>query len=335
MPANSITASVRRRRRFSSRRPPSRPRPGYNPKIFPFPTSFMNSVTQMSNLHHVQSSKTPIRLNFTTPFSVRRNFKSSSVSDGSVYLVEASSGQSSPQTVASIVFSANGSTSSRSTPSSHHSISEYPTHRAQIRSNPRIQLSSLLADTRNRSYQLNVVQHPQKTAEFGYASLSRLPLTPPTVVQLTVRDANGNSIVPEDELPFLIAHLSLFSENGTTPLDMGSSTTGRRAAPQPILYGNLVSSVDHLEDQNGNMGLFFLFPDVSIRWRGRFQLGITLVRISRPDSPRVAEHGTALAHARTSTFEVLPHNEYIAVPPTRLTLAFLRQGARMFTFLQP
>ncbi|KAJ7132102.1 velvet factor-domain-containing protein, partial [Mycena epipterygia] len=228
-----------------------------------------------------------------------------------------------------------------------------------------------------RSYQLNVVQHPQKTAEFGYASLSRLPLTPPTVVQLTVRDSNGNSIIPEEELPFLIAHLSLFTENGTTPLDMGSSTTGpgyRQGAPQPILYGNLVSSVDHLEDQNGNMGLFFLFPDVSIRWRGRFQLGITLVRIcrrvtamsgqssvsstpsslvssARPDSSGLAEQGTALAQARTSTFDVLPYHEYIAArscfcfppvnsthlpeAPTRLTQAFLRQGARMFTFLQP
>ncbi|KAJ6504862.1 velvet factor, partial [Mycena vitilis] len=131
------------------------------------------------------------------------------------------------------------------------------------------------------SYQLNVVQHPQKTAEFGYANLSRLPLTPPTVVQLIVRDSHGNSIVPQEELPFLIAHLSLFTENGMAPLDMGSSVTGyRQGAPQPILYGNLVSSVDHLEDQNGNMGLFFIFPDVSIRWRGRFQLGITLVRIS-------------------------------------------------------
>ncbi|KAJ7923994.1 hypothetical protein B0H13DRAFT_2316003 [Mycena leptocephala] len=34
------------------------------------------------------------------------------------------------------------------------------------------------------------------------------------VVRLTVSDANGNSIVPQDELPFLIAHLSLFTENG-------------------------------------------------------------------------------------------------------------------------
>ncbi|KAJ7355561.1 velvet factor-domain-containing protein [Mycena albidolilacea] len=328
------TAGVRRRRSSSPRRPRDRARAGYgyNPKIFLSPASFMNSVTKMRNLHHVQTSKTLIRLNFTTTFSNRTNSNSS---NGPARYLEASSGQSSPQTVASTVFSSNGSTSSRSTPTSHNSITEYPTHRTQLRSNPRLQVASLPTAPRNRrSYQLYVVQHPQRTAEFGYASLSRLPLTPPMVVQLMVRDANGNSVVPQDELPFLIAHLSLFAENGTTPLDMGSSTTGqgyRQAAPPPILYGNLVSSVDYLEDQNGNKGLFFIFPDVSIRWRGRFQLGITLVRISRPDSPGIAEQGTTLAQARTGTFEVLPRHEYIAAPQTRLTQAFLRQGARMFS----
>ncbi|KAJ7493463.1 velvet factor-domain-containing protein [Mycena galericulata] len=285
----------------------------------------MNSVTKMRNLHHVQASKTHARSNFTTTFSDRRNL----LSNGST---STSSGHSSPQTTAaSVGFSSNGSSSSRSTPSSHNSIKEYATHRPQIRSNPRIQLSSLLANNHNRTYKLTVVQHPQKTAEFGHARLSRLPLTPPMVVQLTVWDSNGNSIIPEEELPFLIAHLSLFSENGLTPLDMGSSTTGpgfRQGMPQPILYGNLVSSVDHLEDQNGNMGLFFIFPDVSVKWRGRFQLGITLVRISRPDSSGIAEQGTMLAQARTSTFEVLPYHEYIAAPQTRLTQTFLRQGAR-------
>ncbi|KAJ7762432.1 velvet factor [Mycena olivaceomarginata] len=136
-----------------------------------------------------------------------------------------------------------------------------------------------------RSYQLNVVQQPQKTAEFANASLSRLPLTPPLLVQLTVTDLNGNSIVPEEELPFLVAHLSLFTEGGIASLDMGSSTIGpREAASQPILYGSLVASVDQLEDLNGNMGLFFLFPDVSIRWRGRFRLRVNLVRICRQPS---------------------------------------------------
>ncbi|KAJ7850929.1 velvet factor-domain-containing protein [Mycena olivaceomarginata] len=236
------------------------------------------------------------------------------------------SGESSVHTVTSTISSLDGSNSSRNTRTNHNSISQYPT---QLRSNLGLQVSSLLADHRyRRSYQLNIVQHPQKAAEFRYANLSRLPLTPTMVVRLTVRDANGNSIVPQDELPFLIAHLSLFTENGIASLDMGSSTTGQ---PPPILYGSLVSSLNHLEDHNGNMGLFFFFPDVSIRWCGRFQLGVTLLRISRPDSSGIVERGTTLAQARTNSFQVLPHHEYIAAPETRLTQAFLRQGARMFS----
>jgi hypothetical protein len=82
----------------------------------------------------------------------------------------------------------------------------------------------------------------------------------------------------EAELPFLIAHLSLFSEDGRIPLNMGSEI-GCGSAP-PLLYGNLVSSVNQLEDPQGNLGLYFLFPDVSIRWRGRYQLGMTLTSIS-------------------------------------------------------
>ncbi|KAJ7862751.1 velvet factor-domain-containing protein [Mycena olivaceomarginata] len=114
-----------------------------------------------------------------------------------------------------------------------------------------------------RSYHLNIIQQPQKTAEFANASLSRLPLTPPMVVQLKVTDLNGNSIVPEEELTFLVAHLSLFTEDGIASLDMGCISTH--------LYGSLVVSVDQLEDLNGNMGLFFIFPDVSIRWKLTFR----------------------------------------------------------------
>ncbi|KAJ7281891.1 velvet factor-domain-containing protein [Mycena rebaudengoi] len=322
----------------SVRRPTRHHGTSHHAKIFLFPTSFMNSIMKMRNSHHVRSSKTPIRLNFTTTLNDRTNFIPSA--SDSVQNLEASSGHSSPRTLSSGVFSSGGSASSRSTPTSQNSsFSEYSTHPAQLRSNPRFQLSSLLVNPRSRSYQLTVVQHPESTAEFGYASLSRLPLTPPTVVQLTVRDSHGNSIVPEEELPFLIAHLSLFAENGMTPLDMGSSLTGppRRGQPPPqppILYGNLVASLNRLEDLNGNMGLFFLFPDVSIRWRGRFQLGITLVRICRPESPALAEEGAALAQVRTATFQVLPVHQYTAAPPTRLTQTFLRQGARMLAFVQ-
>jgi len=220
--------------------------------------------------------------------------------------------------------------------SSRHSFSGHETQLSHLpRRHPRIQVSSLLIDSHARTYHLEVVQHPQKAAEFRNATLSRLPVTPPIIAKLIVRDSSGNSVVPEAELPFLIAHLSLYSEDGERRLDTvpPMSTSSPR-----ILYGNLVSSVDCLEDLQGNMGLFFLFPDASIRWRGRFQLGITLLRISSfsPGSDgvlRLAQQGTILAETRSRPFDVVPHHQYSAAPPTRLTQSFIRQGARMFTHM--
>ncbi|OAX39799.1 hypothetical protein K503DRAFT_738707 [Rhizopogon vinicolor AM-OR11-026] len=201
-------------------------------------------------------------------------------------------------------------------------------------SQSRVQHSSFLNDGQTRSYHLDVVQHPQRTAEFGSASLSRLPLAPPVVVQLIVRDRFGNSIIPEMELPFLIAHLSLFTDDGSRPLDMGTSPSGE-APPRRLLYGNLVSSPQKLRDLQGRLGLYFLFPDASIRWRGRFQLGISLLRISETDASgtmSIASQGTVLAQARTRPFDVFAHQNYVAPPVTRLTQSFLRQGARIHAF---
>jgi len=291
--------------------------------------------------HHVHPSipkafSTRLRVTASRPTQVLvvKTAGATNCRDGTITV--ASSGQSSPQTsYSSLSFSHTGSSSSRSTPSSQNSFSALsPRSTPYIRRQPRIQVSSLLSDPHTRTYHLEVIQHPLRTAEFGYASLSRLPLTPPIVARLTVRDPSGNSVVPDAELPFLIAHLSLFTENGLTPLDMGSFPANGQSPP--ILYGNLVSSVDQLEDLQGNLGLFFLFPDVSIRWRGRFQLGVSLLRISRTDPSgalSIADQGTVLAETRTSVFDVLPYNQYIAAPPTRLTQCFIRQGARMFTFM--
>lgn len=240
------------------------------------------------------------------------------------------SGDSSPQTSAtSLYFSSAGTRSSRSTPSSRDSYS--PPH---YRRHPLIQVSSLLADSNTRSYHLEVVQHPQKTADFGSASLSRLPLTPPIVVQLIVTDPSGNSIIPEVELPFLIAHLSLLSADGQRQLDMGSAPGGDLSPP--ILYGNLVSSVHQLEDLQGNMGMFFLFPDVSIRYRGQFRLRVNLMRLYAMDQTgrmNITPEGSVLADAITGPFDVVAYNEYSAVPPTRLTQWLLRQGARLSTHM--
>lgn len=87
-------------------------------------------------------------------------------------------------------------------------------------------------------------------------------------------------LVRETELPFLIAHLSLLTSDGSASLDIASATGGQ-ASPQRLLYGNLVSSPHMLRNLQGREGVYFLFPDVSVRWRGRFQLNVTLIKLPR------------------------------------------------------
>ena len=111
---------------------------------------------------------------------------------------------------------------------------------------------------------------------------------------------------------------------------MGSYIGRGLSQSPPILYGSLVSVVEQLEDLQGNKGLFFLFPDVSIRWRGRYQLGVTLSRISKyvvffhnliagltrltfsVGPPGLANGGTLLTQTRTKAFDAVALHQYRA-----------------------
>lgn len=43
-------------------------------------------------------------------------------------------------------------------------------------------------------YSLSIIQQPTRAAEFGANVLSRLPLAPPLIVKLEVKDAEGNDL---------------------------------------------------------------------------------------------------------------------------------------------
>ncbi|KAH9000262.1 velvet factor-domain-containing protein [Lactarius akahatsu] len=185
-----------------------------------------------------------------------------------------------------------------------------------------------------KTYYLEIIQQPEVSAAFGSAALSRLPLAPPLVAQLIIRDNRGNVIESDLEHPYLICHLSLHSEDGLTPLDPVPSSN-RHFPPERLLYGNLVSSPHHLRNLEGRMGVYFLFPDVSVQRQGRYVLQLTLMRLSRVDATgmvRVGESGSVLAQTRTRPFDVTPRNTYVAPQQTQLTEYFLQQGARMYAF---
>ena len=66
---------------------------------------------------------------------------------------------------------------------------------------PKLSLfSTILIDAiliNHRSFRLHVVQQPERAAEFGTNILSRIPLSPPPIVQLFIYDsATGATTAP-------------------------------------------------------------------------------------------------------------------------------------------
>ncbi|CAL1714948.1 unnamed protein product [Somion occarium] len=181
----------------------------------------------------------------------------------------------------------------------------------------------------DKSYRLEIVQHPIKCAEFGNSTLTRLPLAPPLIVQLHIRGQATVGEIDEVELPFLVAQLSLYSADGATTMDQPEVGSGHSRSDR-MLYGSLVASPQILRNYQGRQGVYFLFPDVSIRWRGQFRIGVSLLRLpgSIPE-PRRDNSGNVLARAQTYPFDVVPRSEYTAPAQTPLTQYFVQQGARM------
>ncbi|KZT27760.1 hypothetical protein NEOLEDRAFT_1130228 [Neolentinus lepideus HHB14362 ss-1] len=151
--------------------------------------------------------------------------------------------------------------------------------------------------------------------------LSRLPVSPPPIVQLHIRDQAGNPVNEDLELPFLVAHLGIFTEDGKTPLNAVPSPRGD-STPMRLLYGTIVSSPHYLRNLQGKKGVYFLFPDVSVRWRGRYRLSISLMRLSRQDNSDLASvvgvggQGTILTEqgARMYTFSSSLSNSSLQSP---------------------
>lgn len=79
-----------------------------------------------------------------------------------------------------------------------------------------------------------------------------------------------------DELPFLVCHLSLETPNGQDAAIVISPDS----EPVSMLYGTLVATPIEMDDQTGAQGVYFVFPDVSVRYVGRFRLKALLMRIT-------------------------------------------------------
>ncbi|EPT00905.1 hypothetical protein FOMPIDRAFT_1121380 [Fomitopsis schrenkii] len=132
----------------------------------------------------------------------------------------------------------------------------------------------------HRSYSIEIVQHPVKTAEFGDTTLTRLPLAPPLIARLVISGVSDAEAVDDPDLAFLVAQVSIQLNHASTPAEATAGYVGDSTTPR-LLYGSLVSSPHILRNLQGRQGVYFLFPDVSVRVRGQYYLNVTLLRIPR------------------------------------------------------
>ncbi|KAK1922487.1 velvet factor [Papiliotrema laurentii] len=168
-----------------------------------------------------------------------------------------------------------------------------------------------------RTYRITPIQHPLRSAAFEGAYLSRLPLSPPLIIQLDCWDSQGELMIPYDELPFLVCHLSLQTPEGHDAA-MIQSPEGELVS---MLYGTLVATPSEMLDRAGASGVYFAFPDVSVRHVGRFRLKINVMRITG---------GQPLDTTYTEPFDVVDASEYTAPDVTDLTRHFDAQGVIRF-----
>lgn len=97
---------------------------------------------------------------------------------------------------------------------------------------------------------------------------------------------------------------------------------------QKRLMGNLVASPFFGEDENGEMGSFFCFPDISCRTPGRYRLKFSLVTLN----PRPKAKAPVRTELLSEVFQTFTAKEFPGMSEsTALAKALKSQGCNIPT----
>ncbi|KAF7721543.1 hypothetical protein EC973_004500 [Apophysomyces ossiformis] len=136
-------------------------------------------------------------------------------------------------------------------------------------------------------YELVVVQQPLRARMCGFGDKDRRPISPPPILQLFVKQKEHILNPIDVDVSFLVVLCDSWQEDGKTEAnlvlhpafptaDMSSTLKMRN------LVGSSVASAVKLYDIHGELGIFFVFQDISFRTEGRFRLGFSLVNVGSP-----------------------------------------------------
>ncbi|CAG8574693.1 4302_t:CDS:2 [Ambispora leptoticha] len=198
-------------------------------------------------------------------------------------------------------------------------------------------------------YEIVVAQQPVRARMCGFGDKDRRPISPAPVIQLIVKDGQGKIKHPNEiNCSLFVVHTSLLKENGIdeamiiTHLSSKSYPANSKQSLTNNLLGNHVASPYTLNDINGVPGIYFMFPDLSVRTDGLFKLSFSLIDVGiitnfPPTSNnlrKIINTGSSasdiLASVTSNRFEVFPAKKFPGMlESTALMRCFANQGIKV------
>lgn len=136
-----------------------------------------------------------------------------------------------------------------------------------------------------------MVQHPERARCCGFGEKDRRPIDPPPIVQLKASIHGREVSLNAADTKLFALHCDLYSadtlqectlvcpppyhlvpKDRTKNSNMNLTPTSSKGFPVKNLLGSLVSNAYCLNDLERNPGVYFVFPDLSVRTEGSFTL---------------------------------------------------------------
>ncbi|OAD02701.1 hypothetical protein MUCCIDRAFT_82770 [Mucor lusitanicus CBS 277.49] len=184
-----------------------------------------------------------------------------------------------------------------------------------------------LDEREKRTYELVVCQQPLHARMCGFGEKDRRPIDPPPIVQLIVKQQGQDSPVDVQmlQIPFFVLHVTLWSDDRSEERNIISNPPKCTR----VLMGSLVSSPSLLKNPEGEQGLYFAFPDLSIRTEGRYTLRFSLMKLVNSDFQENAK-SKIVAQVFSDPFTVYSAKKFPGMTEsTELSKAFAKQGLKI------
>ena len=167
-------------------------------------------------------------------------------------------------------------------------------------------------------YSLRMRQQPIAARACGFGERDRRVVDPPPIIELVARDPTTGEQQYENDSYTTLHCVLIDAKTGEDQSQIPAARPDMASAQR--LMGNAVASPCVANDERGNRGSFFVFPDLSCRSPGQYKLLFRLLKIN-PHEMMTKSMNKIRARIESDPFEVFTAKEF---PGMRASSSLLR-----------